>query len=575
MYLLIIYFTFAQWYDRYLVYDNINIANRKYDQRLDNHDTFENGATATIVVGEPLGDIRQHHHTQQPLLMLQDFLPERSDEHFYNVAQFHLTDVLKRRKRDSFKYISINSPQLQPLAIEETRTYPLPSMHIDQASVEGNLQIIEKIVQVALGLPEEYFEGRNVIIAGDQLTVSRIESLKRLRRQDVSRYERMEWVFPVLQLFHLQMTLCATILRNHYGSENIPGSLAWVAKLLKRKRVNPDNFDYHSADDFLRITFDAMVLRIWEHRIMEEKGEEGWTLESWGDEIRAETTHNCDIHTTLSVFTDFECPCITKTMDDHLKCTAKPIIDEYLRNVNDPTKNLNDLDINAALFIRDMIYYKELSGAIKSGDVGRLEEVLRMITVMLQAGKTKNYGNGLLHIINGLRNKWNNQLKTAIVRSWLINTEGREGHWIPADLYQEHNNLLTKTIHRAKGSNFTWEFLAESISTNVRHFSTIKSKIEREFDLSHNSSYHSTVADVQDFQKLLRHLEGCKILGFDMRPNPVNRPEIGYHSIPRVDDLFDMGLSKLISGRLQKFNQNSADIGEEYADEDVEMESVM
>ncbi|KAF9898852.1 hypothetical protein BX616_003542, partial [Lobosporangium transversale] len=39
----------------FLVYDNINIANRKYDQRSNNLDSFDNGTTSTIVLGEDIG----------------------------------------------------------------------------------------------------------------------------------------------------------------------------------------------------------------------------------------------------------------------------------------------------------------------------------------------------------------------------------------------------------------------------------------------------------------------------------------------------------------------------------------
>lgn len=42
-------------YPFFILYDNINFPNRKYDQRSHNKDTFENGTTATIVIGGGLG----------------------------------------------------------------------------------------------------------------------------------------------------------------------------------------------------------------------------------------------------------------------------------------------------------------------------------------------------------------------------------------------------------------------------------------------------------------------------------------------------------------------------------------
>ncbi|KAG0359651.1 hypothetical protein BGZ54_009871, partial [Gamsiella multidivaricata] len=55
----------------YLVYDNINIANRKYDQRNYNLDAFDSGTTAIIVLGEDIGLDRD----TTTLPTIADFLP--------------------------------------------------------------------------------------------------------------------------------------------------------------------------------------------------------------------------------------------------------------------------------------------------------------------------------------------------------------------------------------------------------------------------------------------------------------------------------------------------------------------
>lgn len=58
----------------YLVYDNINIAHEKFDQRLENADSFDNGAAATIVMNERLDRL------------------ERPLGHFNPYAQFSMMD---------------------------------------------------------------------------------------------------------------------------------------------------------------------------------------------------------------------------------------------------------------------------------------------------------------------------------------------------------------------------------------------------------------------------------------------------------------------------------------------------
>lgn len=161
----------------------------------------------------------------------------------------------------------------------------------------------------------------------------------------------------------------------------------------------------------------------------------------------------------------------------------------YLVNSQQLSNTLGSANVNAALFLRDMMVYLDLCDAIRAGDIRRLEETVLMITVMFQAGGMKNYANELLWLTYGMCYTWSNLQKRAIMSSWLINPKGKANEWIPADLYQEHNNLLIKIIHSAKGSNMSWETLANKISTNVRLFSKIGSLVEGEFHTPHNGSF--------------------------------------------------------------------------------------
>ncbi|KAF9307521.1 hypothetical protein BG003_000653 [Podila horticola] len=224
-----------------------------------------------------------------------------------------------------------------------------------------------------------------------------------------------------------------------------------------------------------------MVLRIWEVEMQRDP--------EWHEPCKLETYWTPPAHLTGVERQRHEI-----WMDNTARATATTLCNKYATNSDTLQHQYGNTDVNAALFLRDMVIYKELSAAIKMGDVGRIEKVLRVITIMFQAGGTRNYANQLLHVAYGIRRGWGSQFKKAIVRSWLINPKGVEDGWIPADLYQEHNNLLTKTVHFAKGSNMSWSTLSKSISTNIRLFSDIASKIEGEFNISHNSKYHTTVS---------------------------------------------------------------------------------
>ncbi|ORY95115.1 hypothetical protein BCR41DRAFT_365226 [Lobosporangium transversale] len=170
---------------------------------------------------------------------------------------------------------------------------------------------------------------------------------------------------------------------------------------------------------------------------------------------------------------------------------------------------------NMFLFIRDMVLYLELRAAIKGGDIGRIEEVLYSITIMFQANGRKNYGNELLKLAYGIRCLWSPELKKAIMRSWLINTSGRDDGWVPADMFQEHSNLLIKSVHAAKGSNMSWEYLAHSISRNIHLFSKVDSKIDSEFNLSFNSQADFEVSKEGDIQTVISELQHLAFLNMN------------------------------------------------------------
>jgi hypothetical protein len=254
----------------FLVYDNINFPNRKFHQRLDHTDDFENGTTATIVIGEDLGN--EDPVPNQPTTpILRDFAPDEGNRlHFRNVTRFQLLDVLQRVD-DGYSWYIIPAPALEPLQVRETVTFPLPAMHIDQSSIEGNLRIIETVMMDMLDLPKDWFDMKKIIIAGDQLTVSRVRSLQGLLRANNSQFGMLTWGIPVIQLFHLQMILCSTILQTHYGDASTPGSLAFNIALLGRKRIKPEMPCYYTADEFLRNTFEAMVRRLWEVELGTER----------------------------------------------------------------------------------------------------------------------------------------------------------------------------------------------------------------------------------------------------------------------------------------------------------------
>ncbi|KAF9343521.1 hypothetical protein BGX26_005608 [Mortierella sp. AD094] len=325
------------------------------------------------------------------------------------------------------------------------------------------------------------------------------------------------------------MALSGLIVKNHYGDVSKPGSIAFNASRLGRKGVTKDHQDFHTADELIRHTFISTVRRASEA-----------VLGSDADKLDKD----------LSV-------------DDRnamFSTVADKVVDRYYTKYRSFRKQCSAGSNNAALFLRDAALYLELSDAIKAGDIGRIEEVLVWLTIMFQAMDNKNYANELLRLHCDIRYSWTPEVKITMMSSWLINTSGRPNGWIPADLYQEHNNLLTKVIYKAKGSNASWEHLAKLVSTNIRAFGEITSRMGSEFRLRKNSSKHATVSAEIDIDLLSTALKEHRIFEILENTTPTVAPE------DNVVDLLAKGIEMLQQGpRIRNFIKRNS-VSARYAD---------
>ncbi|KAF9344030.1 hypothetical protein BGX26_004888 [Mortierella sp. AD094] len=504
-----------------ILYDNINIHNTKSDQRSDRLDSFDNGFAATIVICEDIGKLNPEKEVYKKL-RLDDLLPNsKNHEHFKKVCGYHLTDVLSRYHEGH--YTTSQAPIKDPLPLQKTETYLLPAMKIDQSAVEGNKDILETIIKKVLGLPEECFEdGLKIIIAGDQLTVARVRSVQYQRADDISAYSRFEWAVPLMQLFHLKMLMSTTILRNYYGKLSIPGTLSYYAAKLKRRRVDLKNPEFHAVDELIRQVFDATVLKAWES-VLETKDLSAFAQNLDEDTKSSKISHGLDA-----------------------------IINDYVL-VKEVRELLGTASRNAALFIRDMILYRELAESIKVGDAGRIEEVLKWITVLFQAGCATNYANELLHLHCWIHYGGPKEAKNALLSSLLINDYGEPRRWIPGDLFQEHNNHLIKKFWSGKGSNASWELL-NKVSPSIRAFSRISLQFEKQFKVTNNNSYHRSVDSEKDVNRIRSWLGEIGIFGQEVSDDTGVEP---------VMDFIDEGIKDLIRGnRIRLFREKGAASGQ-------------
>jgi len=469
-------------HDWYIVYDNINIANKHHHQRADKRDTFDNGTAATAILFPSNKDqtgnappilFRPENKGLEPDADL--FFPDDFDlEVFYQVSVSHISNAVVRSSPEGSAALAIPIVPIKKLDIKKTAFFPLQTMRLDESTIAGNLAVLERITQAGLQLPENWFaDPENTIVAGDQMTVSRLLTLKIHRIVDANPYDSLAWVHPTPQLFHLAMNLCGTIFRTHYGSPQFPGTLASIIILLGRKRLTKEKQEFKASDELLRIVFDAIVQLLCES--MRQNG----------------TSDELDVTIFSETITKSFCGPPSPSLFG-LPCTTA--------------------NINALLFLRDVAVHIELGDAIKAGDIGRINHLLPIITLMMHGGGNTNYALELLRLLYGIRHLWTAEWTTRILASMLVNPKGVSNGWMATDMLQENHNYLIKSIFSAKGSNMTWEYLRDAISTNIRTFQAISWMFEREVGVGSNSAKHKKPSTAPDISRVQGYLRDSNIL---------------------------------------------------------------
>jgi hypothetical protein len=186
--------------DFYIVYDNINIATKHHHQRVNKRDTFDNGTAATVILlpsdkNKPAPTLFRPVE-ERPDADANLFFPNDADlEVFLNAFQSHVSDSIVQSLPEGSTTSAIPVVPVEQLDLVKSTVFPLPVMKLDESTIAGNLSVLQRITEVGLNLPKTWFaDPRNTIVAGDQMTVARLLTLKVHRSFDPDPYHNLSWV---------------------------------------------------------------------------------------------------------------------------------------------------------------------------------------------------------------------------------------------------------------------------------------------------------------------------------------------------------------------------------------------
>jgi hypothetical protein len=276
--------------------------------------------------------------------------------------------------------------------VHKTVLQCLIAFGIDESTITGNAEVVEAILKEThlWGSPDFLKYVR--IFAGDQLSLARLRAILNIRAGHEGGYTGYRWALFMPGLFHAKIADIHGFILTHWGrsSMNNPGSLAWHNYVLNRSPITLTSLPpFRTCRDIAFVSLYARVL----HCLLKVTGTR--TLATCGEKI--------------------------ETLEE-LEGYAARILDEYANSqvvykmrrarTVDGDSSAGDVHFeNGALFLRDALYTRLLTDAVKMGDSGQVVLVLKMLALSYRGNGRSKYAYEMLHLIHNLEHVWPKPLR--------------------------------------------------------------------------------------------------------------------------------------------------------------------
>lgn len=329
-------------------------------------------------------------------LTLKDIKPSRAQRASYTAQT--ITTIIKTLFRyvDGFAPTTIDHPNLQyiprrqlPFDIKKA-FYPIRVSTIEEASIEGNILVHDDVYVYQLKRDDLDLPLYGIPTFVDQLSNARIRGAQGEREGDLDAWETRMILQLGIGLFHLIMNLVWCILHKHRLTYDQHGSLSHYFLLLNKKRLAGEKPDYHTLMTALNQICDGLILNAWR----EECAALSHDFVSFAKTSPSPTTlHEMAQKIFLNYATAMDIP--LGSVATGASGPSQPRTPK-----DDPIHN------NTRLLLRDLLYVRELTLAVSSGDFGRIEDILPDVAALFRGGGSNNYCNEILHLLHNFKRVW-------------------------------------------------------------------------------------------------------------------------------------------------------------------------
>lgn len=299
------------------------------------------------------------------------------------------------------------------IELHRSRTYPLTAMDIDEASIDGTLEVMGEIYATAgVDTSAEEFKNRVQLVGGDLKSVSNLRGGKESRAGHDNPEHSFSNIAFVTGLFHLLMAAMTGFLILHFGKPTAgihnPGSLYFHNKLLERKPITITSpIPFTISKNLINVSLAARVL----HCLTLESGCATPSEYAKGLSVR-DSSHDDQQTASKDSGRDLQKSRNQLVVDAtkmYEKYTNVWTVEELrkLRKFAKAGQKEGDMVYeNAILFLRDMLNLQEIRFSIKRGDAGRVLLILRVFALSFRGAGRKQYAHEILNLIHHVEKVW-------------------------------------------------------------------------------------------------------------------------------------------------------------------------
>ncbi|KAF8467164.1 hypothetical protein BDZ91DRAFT_793569 [Kalaharituber pfeilii] len=449
------------------------------------------------------------------------YLPLRARESIEWVLWKHFSEVLSESRINGHRVTKFvyNGNRLEPRQIE---VYPLPTMDLDETTIDGTASIIEEIRKLVGVTPKEMV-GRAMLHARDQGTLMKVKSLKKMRIRDFV-HNRLEDLFRIDGLFHVQIGVVDMMMRAHWGRKDglDPASMCKLATVLGRTRVTEEKAEYNAGKRFQECFWEGHILAI----IAKEM--DCQTYEELRNKLK---NNNMNWQKMIDIVVDKIYPSrkvgyMRQTAVERASKKWKEVLKkkpadrqgleldkkEFLKNAE-----ANERDIvyeNACLLMQHGSIAWMLHQDIKNGDTDAIQKDLEILTIMFNGCRKSHYAKAMLELAIDRKTWWTESMDYLWRCNAVLNISGKAGKFMGIDKCNELIVQKVKDTHNPRGTFQSKRFHLEVLSPNVFMFQNIKKSVQKTTGAVDYGSKHTSVDDRKDSMTIMEMLIRDDIVSF-------------------------------------------------------------